>query len=67
MGGCMFNNPNSNYVNNLEHLFGIKNQYKNYQNHIEPLIEKNWLNLMFPVKPKHRKQKYFTPFRAKKN
>lgn len=44
----------------LEHLLGITNQFKNYKNHIEPLIERNWLQLMFPEKPKHRKQKYFT-------
>ncbi|MCC5916539.1 MAG: putative DNA binding domain-containing protein [Cryomorphaceae bacterium] len=41
-------------------LIGISNQFKNYQKHITPLLEKGWLALTHPENPRHRNQKYIT-------
>lgn len=43
----------------LDHL-GITNQFKNYQKHIEPLIQNGLLGYLFPENPRHRNQKYLT-------
>ncbi|HKK44203.1 MAG TPA: ATP-binding protein, partial [Balneolaceae bacterium] len=43
----------------LEEL-GLSNHQYNYQRHIEPLLERNWLELTVPDKPKSPNQKYKT-------
>jgi ATP-dependent DNA helicase RecG len=43
----------------LESLDMSNHQY-NYQRHIEPLLERNWLELTVPDKPKSPNQKYKT-------
>ena len=39
---------------------GVSNQTKNYKRHIEPLLEKQWLEMTNPEKRRHRNQKYIT-------
>jgi ATP-dependent DNA helicase RecG len=48
----------------LENL-GITNQFKNYQRHIEPLLEKGLIQMTHPENPKHRNQKYITTQKGK--
>jgi len=43
----------------------LSNHFKNYQRHIEPLIELGWLSMTYPKEPKHRKQKYVTTLMGK--
>ena len=40
--------------------FGLTNLYKNYQSHIQVLIDKNLLEMTIPEKPKSSNQKYRT-------
>ena len=39
---------------------GLTNDYKNYQRHILPLVQKGFLRMTYPENPKHRNQKYLT-------
>lgn len=45
---------------------GLYKNTKNFQNHIKPLIDANWLNLTLPNKPTSRNQKYYTTDLGKK-
>jgi ATP-dependent DNA helicase RecG len=45
---------------------GIGNYYKNYKNHILPLIQLEYLALTIPEKPNSRLQKYYTTIKGKR-
>lgn len=49
----------------FSHL-GMSNATKNYNNHVEPLVELDYLNMTIPNKPTSRNQKYFTTYSGKK-
>jgi ATP-dependent DNA helicase RecG len=44
---------------------GISNQTKNYKKHIEPLVDKQLLQMTIPENPKNRNQKYKTTQKGK--
>ena len=44
---------------------GVTNHYKNYKNHIHPLIEMGYLALTIPDKPNSQAQQYFTSEKGK--
>lgn len=43
----------------LSHI-GLKNHFDNYKRHIEPIIQRNWLRMTIPERPKSRNQRYIT-------
>jgi ATP-dependent DNA helicase RecG len=44
---------------------GLTNQRKNYESHMLPLVEKNWLSMTIPNKPTSPKQKYLTTLKGR--
>ena len=48
----------------LSHV-GLTNQRKNYESHMLPLVEKNWLTMTIPDKPTSPKQKYLTTLKGR--
>lgn len=44
---------------------GISNHYSNYKNYVLPLVEKEYLSMTNPEKPKTQFQKYFTTSKGK--
>ena len=48
------------YLKDLLNHSGYKDRKRFRLNHIQPLIEGGLLSMIFPEKPKHRKQKYVT-------
>lgn len=48
----------------LTHI-GVTNQRKNYESHMLPLIEKQWLTMTIPNKPTSPNQKYLTTLKGR--
>lgn len=48
----------------LTHI-GLSNQRKNYESHMLPLVEKQWLTMTIPDKPTSPNQKYLTTLKGR--
>ena len=48
----------------LTHI-GLTNQRKNYESHMLPLVEKNWLTMTIPDKPTSPNQNYLTTLKGR--
>ena len=48
----------------LTHI-GLTNQRKNYESHMLPLVEKQWLTMTIPDKPTSPNQKYLTTLKGR--
>ena len=55
----------SRNLKDIMNYLGYRHKYFFLLNHIQPIIEKGMLAMVFPDKPKHRKQKYITTEKGK--